>query len=205
MRLRCGRQALRVRFQGCRKGGCWSGTFRLASIESAEGCRIALTSPSWLRGDDKTSHVFRTWEMALAAVPGCALEAKALERSLPAPCCHFDHREPCTRSLCKSGQIHRQQPDRHYCLQQPHSPPSQPCDDINPLMPPILTGYALHITELDVESRTHFDKGTPSNFGRFAVIRLDHGNTRQSGNSLRRRVLSSHVSSSVQDAGIFYR
>lgn len=93
----------------------------------------------------------------------------------------------------------------HYCLQQPHSLPSQPCDDINPLMPPILTGYALHITELDVESRTHFDKGTPSNFGRFAVIRLDHGNTRQSGNSLRRRVLSSHLSSSVQDAGIFFR
>ncbi|KAF1933468.1 uncharacterized protein M421DRAFT_197889 [Didymella exigua CBS 183.55] len=60
----------------CRKCGCWSGTVTLESFESAEGCRVAWTSASWLRGDDKTSHVLRTW--VLAGVPCCALEAAAL-------------------------------------------------------------------------------------------------------------------------------
>lgn len=67
--------------------------------------------------------------------------------------------------------------------------PSQPCDDITPADASILTGYAMHITELDVGVENAGDKGTPSTFGRFTVIRLEHRNTRESGAFFTTRVL----------------
>jgi hypothetical protein len=52
-----------------------------------------------------------------------------------------------------------------------------------------LTGYALHITELDVGVENAGDKGPPSTFGRFTVIRLEQAIREESGASFTTRVL----------------
>jgi hypothetical protein len=110
------------------------------------------------------------------------------ERSSRALCYRLCYRQPGTRSSCASCHAHRFQSSR-CCLQQPHFPIHSPVTTSCPADASSLTGYALHITELDVGVENAGDKGPPSTFGRFTVIRLEQAIREESGASFTTRVL----------------
>jgi hypothetical protein len=139
----------------------------------------------------------------LAGVPCCALEAAALGTFIPGALL------PTLLSTASYTLVVRVWPRSQVLasrvlLATASFPTSSLCDDIRPAGASILTGYALHITELDVGVENAGDKGTPSTFGRFTVIRLEHS-IRESPVLLLRLACSSFACLSMIDASMLYR